>query len=150
MGMFDSFVPDPPLLCRHCGAALSGFQGKDGPCWLFVWREGRPAPVGQEGDEQRLASAIAREAARLPATFCIYASCSRCHDPHVFTCRTIDGVWRETIFGEHAPEARPVAARDMSAGMRQCSGCAECWEWEPTRLLAGCPSCGALTRLQTV
>lgn len=35
MGMFDSIVPsEEHVPCPKCGAHLSGFQSKDGPCEL--------------------------------------------------------------------------------------------------------------------
>ena len=50
MGMFDHFEPDPPLAVD--GKLLSGWQGKDGPCLLFVWRQHHSAPVDQAVDDE--------------------------------------------------------------------------------------------------
>ena len=44
MGMFDWYQPALPIACPACGHALSEWQGKDGPCDLFVWVEGKPSP----------------------------------------------------------------------------------------------------------
>lgn len=32
MGMFDDITEVPPQKCQGCGADLSGWQSKDGPC----------------------------------------------------------------------------------------------------------------------
>jgi hypothetical protein len=53
MGMFDYFVPDPPIACPKCGKALSGWQGKNDPApALFVWKQGVAAPIDQLVDEE--------------------------------------------------------------------------------------------------
>ncbi len=87
MGMFDSFKPSRPLTCPACGLALRRWQGKDGPCVLFVWREGVASPIDQELDEvdevdEDIRALIPdRERQRLPKTFTIYSyECPR-HQP---------------------------------------------------------------------
>ncbi len=40
MGMYDDFIPDPPLRCPVDEAELDGWQGKDGPCALTTYRQG--------------------------------------------------------------------------------------------------------------
>ena len=50
MGMFDHYEPVPPL--EFQGEELSGWQGKDGPNNLLVWRQHCPSPLGRQVDEQ--------------------------------------------------------------------------------------------------
>ena len=52
MGMFDYYEPDPALACPVCRAPLAGWQGKDGPCALLVWRQGVASPVDQAVPEE--------------------------------------------------------------------------------------------------
>ena len=47
MGMFDWYEPSGALSCPVCSAELSEWQGKDGPCALFVWQQGFAVPVDQ-------------------------------------------------------------------------------------------------------
>lgn len=91
---------------------------------------------------------LAASSERLPATFTIHTGCPHCTEWHVFTCWCADGVWTTTALGDHASDAIPVPAFDVGGGMRQCGKCAESWEWDELRELAGCPACGALTKLQ--
>lgn len=50
MGMLDYFQPVPPIKVGN--TELSGWQGKGGPCALYVWRQGSPAPVEHAVDEE--------------------------------------------------------------------------------------------------
>jgi hypothetical protein len=51
MGMYDTYEPQPPLDCPICGAPSLGWQGKDGPCGLFLWRQGHRHPIDQPIDQ---------------------------------------------------------------------------------------------------
>ncbi len=96
MGMFDSFKPARPLTCPACGLPLRRWQGKDGPCVLFVWREGVASPIDQEVDEDIRALIPDRERQRLPKTFTIYSyDCPR-HQPVDALCSTENNVWTRT------------------------------------------------------
>jgi hypothetical protein len=75
MGMFDLYKPAPAIGCPACGAPLRKWQGKDGPCALFVWAQGGVAPVDQPIDEDLRFPAEERATFRLPDTFRISASC---------------------------------------------------------------------------
>ncbi|MCA9610432.1 MAG: hypothetical protein KC619_32775 [Myxococcales bacterium] len=145
MGMFDEYQPEPPLVCSACGEELSGWQSKDGPCALLVWREGRSSPVDQRADpECRLPM---EELAKLgiDADVEIYTTCAGCRRHAEATAILVDGVWRGTVRGRHAGETA-VPATVVEGQWRQCSACAEAWE-ERARPLAECPYCHALTRL---
>jgi hypothetical protein len=54
--MFDYYEPVPVLTCPKCGAELREWQGKDGPCALFVWRQHEPNPVGQRAYDNNIAA----------------------------------------------------------------------------------------------
>ena len=77
--MFDHYVPEPPLNCPVCGEALSGWQGKNGPCFLLTWEQGKRFPtrhgwIGEclEDDAQILTTFA------LPETFEFYTDGCRC------------------------------------------------------------------------
>ena len=77
MGMFDEYIPDPPLRCPACGSLLDGWQGKDGLNELMVWRQGVAAPIGQSigEDFEREPDQLAK--LRLPERFAIYTHTKR-------------------------------------------------------------------------
>lgn len=91
MGMFDEYIPEPPLHCPACGEELSGWQGKDGPCLLLVWRQGSPHPAVPVDDEL-----VADEDSEgLPASFRIHTFDAHSHWVDA-ECVALDGVWTET------------------------------------------------------
>ena len=95
MGMFDWYEPTITPICPQCGAGLKGWQGKDGPCELLVWRQGERGPIDQRVDDKWRLSAEKLKCFRLPARFLIYTSCP----PHLLVhaiCTATDGVWTET------------------------------------------------------
>jgi len=73
--MFDYYLPKPDIRCPVCGATNLEWQGKDGPCSLFVWEQGQEAPVDQRVDDEWRLPPDARVEHRLPARFEIYAQC---------------------------------------------------------------------------
>ena len=93
MGLFDEYVPDPPLQCPACGKLLEGWQGRDGPCGLMVWRQGVASPIDQPiDDEVRLApDDLARQ--RLPEAFTIRTKCCSTRFWVEAECRAVNGVW---------------------------------------------------------
>lgn len=78
LGMFDWYEPVPPVLCPTCGAVTSGWQGKDGPNALFVWRQGFAHPVSQRVDDP-IEDERLREFA-LPAEFQLWTHCPAGHE----------------------------------------------------------------------
>ena len=83
MGMFDTYIPNPPLSCPICGETQDSWQSKDGPCLLLTFRQSEGLPwdeffddlwgMGQWDDRKR----IAEETGIL--TFEFYTSCSNRH-----------------------------------------------------------------------
>jgi hypothetical protein len=67
MGMFDYYVPDPPILCPKCGKPLQGWQGANhlNPA-LLVWKQGVAAPIDQRVDEECRGLPEVIRASRLP------------------------------------------------------------------------------------
>ena len=96
MGMFDWYEPDPPLACPVCGQALSEWQGKDGPCALFVWRQGYAAPLRQCVDAEIRLSDDELKHWCLPAEFWIGSSDCACPFEVVAIGRTEHGIWTST------------------------------------------------------
>jgi hypothetical protein len=106
MGMFDYYVPRPSLTCPRCQAPLADFQGKDGPCGLFVWLQGIAAPSDQSVDEEWKLLPEKRGALRLPERFEIYTECSGCKlwVSAIGTCE--DGVWARAAVDINADGTR--------------------------------------------
>lgn len=61
MGMFDDVTDVPEVKCRKCGAPVTGWQSKDGPCMLA------PVPFW--------------------AVRNFYASCAECDEWHEFVLK---------------------------------------------------------------
>lgn len=96
MGMFDSYRPSRPLACPGCGLAIPRWQGKEGPCALFVWKEGTAWPIGQDVDDELQLPISDRQRKRLPKVFTIYSyDCPR-HQPVKALCSTDNDVWMRT------------------------------------------------------
>ena len=96
MSLFDDYQPAGNLRCPHCEQPLRLWQGKDGPCALFVWREGMTAPVNQDVDDDIALPTAERDALRLPSTFVIYSYDCAEHQPVEARCQCVDGVWSTT------------------------------------------------------
>jgi uncharacterized protein YbaR (Trm112 family) len=95
--MFDWYQPVPELTCPVCRKPLREWQGTDGPNGLFLWRQGKTAPVEQliEDAEVKLGSdQIA--AIRLPPAFTIYCYDCGCPFPVEALCRVQNGTWEYT------------------------------------------------------
>jgi hypothetical protein len=75
MGMFDYYEPIPAITCPTCGEPLSGWQGKEGPCALLIWRQGQTLPIENPGNEVGPGRARLLETWRLPRTFTLYTFC---------------------------------------------------------------------------
>jgi hypothetical protein len=93
MGLFDTYVPDPPLTCPMCRRILEGWQGKDGPCLLLCWRQGVQQP-------DKTAVDVDLDSVALPSEFLLYSSDCTCFEHGVEAvgrCAS-DGVWRSTEY----------------------------------------------------
>jgi hypothetical protein len=106
MGMFDTYLPSPSLSCPRCGAPLCDLQGKDGPCGLFVWRQGVAAPADQPVDDECKLPVEKRDAFRLPERFEIYTECSECKLWVNATGVCEDGVWAQCVVATNADGTR--------------------------------------------
>lgn len=95
MGMFDYYEPAKTYACPICDTPLKGWQGKDGPCGLFVWQEGEKYPVDQRVDDEVRLSVEEIQQWTLPPTFYIYTDCPD-HGLIYALCTTQDGVWSST------------------------------------------------------
>src|SRR4051794_31429781 len=91
MGMFDWYEPKPPIASPTTGRPLTEWQGKDGPCALFVWVQGQCAPVDQLASDDAKILDEQRAAFRLPDHFLIYSF----EGEHLWyaRCSSIEGTW---------------------------------------------------------
>jgi hypothetical protein len=107
MGMFDWYKSAAKLVCPACGHALTEWQGKDGPCGLFVWVEGRASPEDERVDDDCALSGEERGQLRLPERFVIYShDCAR-HTVEA-SCRCVEGTWVESTVSGPSPNGRPT------------------------------------------
>ena len=95
MGMFDWYKPQPDVSCPVCRAVLREWQGKDGPCALFVWEQGMQSPVDQPVDDDARLPSEKLAVWRLPSSFRIYAYCG-CGERVEAEGRCRDETWRDT------------------------------------------------------
>ncbi len=93
--MFDWYEPEAAITCPACGTALRQWQGKDGPCALFVWRQGVAAPVEHRVDDDCKLAPDEMRSTRLRGDVTIHSyDCGQ----HVVDARAVvrEGVWRTT------------------------------------------------------
>lgn len=125
MGMFDEYIPDPPLDCPACGGVLDGWQGKDGPNALMVWQQGIAGPIDQAIEDEDIRLLPEQLATfRLPQEFLIYTQC--CHE-HFFIeaeCHTADEIWMRTELdtAETTIQAKNERRGQFKARLRWLSG----------------------------
>lgn len=94
MSMFDWYRPSGSHDCPVCRVPLRQWQGKDGPCALYVWQQGIAMPIDQACDEECRGSDELMSAARLPDSFTIYSDDCGQHFVAA-SCRSADGIWTE-------------------------------------------------------
>ena len=112
MGMFDWYQPRPGVPCPQCGAILSGWQGKDGPCGLFEWTFAVASPTAHLVEDERAINPAERENLRLPDEFDIYTRCDACGASVDAHGSCTDGTWTRTDL------VRPLAAPGLPDGWR--------------------------------
>jgi hypothetical protein len=121
--MFDHYQPDPTLTCPVCAAPLSGWQGKDGPCGLFVWRQGAATPIDQDVAEEVRLEPAALASVRLPASFHIYARC--CSQDYMVeaSCEAPGGLWSSTelVTAANATQRKEETRAAFSARLKWLS-----------------------------
>jgi hypothetical protein len=104
MVMFDTYIPTKKYTCPVCGTPInSTWQGHDGPCALFVFKENIAGAIDQNVDSDVVISTAEREKIQLPEKFLIHVHGCDCPYFTVLQCTAIDGVWQKTeIFtGSH-------------------------------------------------
>ena len=93
--MFDTYKPAQKYTCPVCGGELEEWQGKDGPCALFIWSQGIAYPIDQDAGESNL-SEDEKRIKRLPGEFVIYSFDCGCPYSVEANCKCKDGVWVST------------------------------------------------------
>jgi hypothetical protein len=79
MGMYDSYIPDPPLDCPVCGERLGNWQGKEAQCLLLTWKQGHRFPIKHDlGDWVENDKAFL-ESQTLPPQFAFYTYGCKCN-----------------------------------------------------------------------
>ena len=125
MGLFDEYIPDPPLSCPACGLRLDSWQGKGGPNLLMVWRQGVIGPKDQAiVDEDFRFGPEEMAELRLPDEFQIYTQC--CGD-HFFInayCKTTDEIWSHTdmVTAETAKQQKQERRGEFKRRVRWLNG----------------------------
>lgn len=96
VSLFDSYRPKGAFSCPTCGTELLSWQGKDGPCALFVWQEGIKHPVDQLADEEVQTPPDDRYRYILPNKFVIYSHDCSAHNPIEAIGETVGDTWTTT------------------------------------------------------
>ena len=94
--MFDYYKPKEKLTCPTCGNNLNEWQGKDGPCALFLWEQGTKFPTDQKASAECRLPEKDRKKFHLPDKFEIYSYDCPNHQPIVATCISKSNVWEAT------------------------------------------------------
>lgn len=125
MGMFDEYIPDPPLSCPACGVALEGWQGKEGPNALMVWRQGIAGPIDQSIDDNEVKLTPEQLGKfRLPKQFGIYTSCCGGKFFVEAECYALGDIWSRTVLvtAETAKQEKQERRGDFKARVRWLRG----------------------------
>jgi hypothetical protein len=124
MGMFDRYRPSELLACPVCGTPLQQWQGKDGPCGLFVWQQGHTAPIAQEADDDSRLSDDALVVWRLPESFTIYSYDCSCPFPVEAIGMTSYGTWATTelVTAANAQQRSSETRAQFKARLRWLQG----------------------------
>ena len=93
MSLFDTYIPEEEINCPVCGETLLEWQGKDGPCALFVWTENEIAPKAQSVE----ISNQERTEISLPDKFDIYSYDCHCDFPVMATGTCENRIWTKTV-----------------------------------------------------
>lgn len=93
--MFYTYQPRNPQKCPVCGSQLKEWQGKDGPCALFVFAEGVSGSIRQEAGDLNIPEII-REKEKLPKLFLIFSYDCECPYPIEAVCDPNNGIWVKT------------------------------------------------------
>ena len=124
MGMFDHYIPDPPLRCPRCEQDLSGWQGKGGLNLLNHWSQRSQNAVDTDWDEQDMVGTkeeFLSSQTHPDGEFLIYTDCSACGLSPVYANVSIkEGQWESCALVKpeevekafyHLPKAQRTAIR---------------------------------------
>jgi hypothetical protein len=75
---------------------LNDWQGKDGPCGLFLWQEGEKRPIDQLADEEACLSGEEQRRFTLPERFLFYSYDCPHHQPIFAIGTTENEIWTST------------------------------------------------------
>jgi len=106
MGMCDWYEPRGAFSCLVCGGGLREWQGTDGPCALFVFREGQAGAVDQRFDDEVGMPKDELRSVELPADFQICSYDCGCPYPTTLKCACVEGKWSSTSMFTGTPEDR--------------------------------------------
>lgn len=96
MGMFDYYQPVPNIPCTFCGSETTLWQGKNGPNFLLLWRQGERYPVAHLVDELYQMEPKRLREFVLPQVFYIYGGCEKSGHNNAAVCECEDEVWTQT------------------------------------------------------
>ena len=96
MSLFDYYQPSVAFACPVCGAVLDEWQSYDGPCGLFLFREGVAGAVEQCVDPECRIAASELMALLLPEEFFIRSHDCGCPFPSELRCCSEGGTWVRT------------------------------------------------------
>ena len=149
MGLFDWFIPDPPIPCPVCGGELTGWQGKHDENALYVWTQHVPNPVKQDGNPEFDGGNTEGKRLNDGRIEFDYGACRKCGfdswraDIHMQLVAVIENrVWTRT---ETDPPARP--GRFIDADWLQCPECANAWQIGGQQPFIICRECKTIIRV---
>ena len=96
VGFFDYYQPVPSIPCEFCGSDILYWQGKGGPNFMVLWRQGERFPVAHMVDEDNRWDLQRLREFELPQVFYIYGDCGNPGHSNGAVCECEDGVWAQT------------------------------------------------------
>lgn len=122
MGMFDYYEPVPSIGCPNCGFEMKNWQGKGGPCALFLWRQGVRSPVQHLVDEDCRLSDHQLSDCHLPEGFLISSYDCPNHAPIFAWCTTTEFIWSNIEifpFKDNCPQEHYLRAIEDNVRVRR-------------------------------
>jgi hypothetical protein len=96
MGLYDTYCPNISYKCQNCASSIDGYQGKDGPNGLFLFKEGFDGAFDQTMDQEFKISKDKLAKIKLPNRFEIYTFCDKCNFMNSFVGTAVNGKWVST------------------------------------------------------
>jgi hypothetical protein len=124
--MFDHYRPEPPLACPACGRQINEWQGYDGPCALFIWKQGIAAPIDQAASLDVRLEPSDLQRVRLPTLFLIRARCCSPRFAVEAVGRANEGMWDQTTVttASNATQHKDETRADFAARLKWLSNAA--------------------------